>query len=128
MSIESVIPSNHLILYRPLFSSCLQSFQTSGSFQMSQFFGSGGQSVGVSTSTSVLPMNTRTDLLWDGLVGSPCSPRDSQQSSPTPQFKSIILWHSAFFIVQHSHPYMTTGKNHSFDCVDLCQQSDVSAF
>ena len=31
----------------------------------------------------------RTDLLWDGLVGSPCSPRDSQRSSPTPQFKSI---------------------------------------
>jgi len=51
----------------------------------------------------------RTDLLQNGLVGSPCSPRDSQESSPTPQFKSI-LQHSAFFTVQLSHPYMTTGK------------------
>ena len=52
----------------------------------------------------------RTDFLYDGLVGSPCSPRDSQESSPTPQFKSIILWCSALFIFQFSHPYMTTGK------------------
>ena len=55
--------------------------------------------------------NPRTDLLYDGLVGSPCCPRDSQESSPIPQFKSIkILWHSAFFIVQFSHPYITVGK------------------
>ena len=52
----------------------------------------------------------RTDLLQEGLVGSPCSPRDSQESSSTPQFKSITFWHSAFFTVQLSHPYMTTGK------------------
>ena len=55
-----------------------------------------------------------TDYLLDGLVGSPCCPRDSQESSPTPQFKSIkkasIFQCSAFFIVQLSHPYMTTGK------------------
>ena len=38
------------------------------------------------------------------------SPRDSQESSPTPQFKTPILWHSAFFITQLSHPYTTTGK------------------
>ena len=56
---------------------------------MSQLFASGGQSIGVSASTAVLPMNTRTDLLLDGMVGSPCCPRDSQESSPTPQFKSI---------------------------------------
>ena len=42
--------------------------------------------------------------------------------------KESILPHSAFFMVQLSHPYMTTGKNHSFDYMDLCQQSDVSAF
>ena len=43
------------------------------------------------------------------MVGSPCSPRDSQESSPTPQFKSI---NSSVlnFIVQPSHPYMTTGE------------------
>ena len=58
MSIPSVMPSNHLILCRP-FSSCLQSFPASGSFQMSQFFKSGGQSIGVSASTSVFPMNTQ---------------------------------------------------------------------
>ena len=58
MSIESVMPSNPLILCRPL-SSCLQSFPASGSFQMSQLFAPGGQSIGVSASTSVLPMNTQ---------------------------------------------------------------------
>ena len=42
--------------------------------------------------------------------------------------KALILCFSAFFIVQLSHPYMTTGKNHSFDKMDLCQQSKVSAF
>ena len=42
--------------------------------------------------------------------------------------KTSILWHSAFFMVQLSHPYMTIGKNHSFDYTDLCRQSDVSAF
>ena len=52
-----------------------------------------------------------TDLLWDGLVGSPCSPRDSQESSPTTQFKSINSLALTFFIVQLSHPYVTTGKN-----------------
>ena len=52
----------------------------------------------------------RIDFPYDGLVGSPCSPRDSHKSSPTSQFKSINSLHSAFFIVQLSHPYMTTGK------------------
>ena len=70
------------------FSSCSQTFLASGSFQMSQLFPSGGQSIEVSPSTSVLPMNTQD---WSplGLVGSPRSPGDSQESSPTPQFKSI---------------------------------------
>ena len=58
------------------FSSCSQSFPALGSFPMSQLFASGGQSIGVSASTSVLPMNTQD---W-----SPCSPRDSQESSLTP--------------------------------------------
>ena len=57
----SVMPSNHLILCHP-FSSCLKSFPAWASFQMSQLFPSGGQSIGVSASTSVLPRNTRTDL------------------------------------------------------------------
>ena len=56
MSISSVMPSNHLSTVIP-FSSCPQSFPASGSFQMSQLFTSGGQSIGVSASTSILPMN-----------------------------------------------------------------------
>ena len=66
----------------------LQSFPASGSFQMSQVFASGGQKIGVVASASVLPMGIQDRFLWDGWVGSPCSPRDSQESSPTPQFKS----------------------------------------
>ena len=67
MSIESVMPSNHLILCRP-FSSCPQSFPASGSFPMSQLFASGGQNIGVWTSTSVLPMNTQ-DWSTSGWTG-----------------------------------------------------------
>ena len=85
----------------------VQSFLASGSFIVSHFFTSRGQSIGVSASASVLPMTPRNDL-QNGLVGSPCSPRDSQESSPTPQFKSINS--SALFTVQLSHPYTTTGK------------------
>ena len=69
MSIESVMPSNHLILCHP-FSSHPQSFPASGSFQMSQLFASGGQNIGVSASTSVLPMNTQdwSPLGWTGWI------------------------------------------------------------
>ena len=66
------------------FSSCPQSLPASGSFPMSQHFAWGGQNIGVSASVSVLPMNTQDWSPLDGLVGSPCSPRDSQESSPTP--------------------------------------------
>ena len=70
------------------FSSCLQSFPASGSFQMSQFFSSGGQSIGVSPSVSVLPMNIQNwfPLRWTGWI-SLQSKRLQQESSPTPQFK-----------------------------------------
>ena len=63
MSIESVMPSNRLILCHPL-----PSFPASGSFQMSLFFASGGQSIGVSALASVLPMNIQ-DLFPLGLTG-----------------------------------------------------------
>ena len=71
------------------FSLCLWSFTLSGSFPVSRLFPSGGWSIGVSASTSVLPKTPRTDLLWDVLVGSPCSSGYCQESSPTPQLKSI---------------------------------------
>ena len=66
-SIKSVMPSNPLSSVIP-FSSCLQSFPASGSFPMSRFFTSGGQSIGVSTSASVLPMNIQ-DWFPLGLTG-----------------------------------------------------------
>ena len=71
------------------FSSHLQSFPASGSFQMSQLFTSCGQSIGVSASASVLPVNTQDwfPLGWNGWIS--CSASDSQESSSTPQFKSI---------------------------------------
>ena len=70
------------------FSSCPQSLPASESFPMSQLFAWGGQSNGASASASFPPKKYRADLLQNGLVGSPCSPRDSQESS-TPHFKSI---------------------------------------
>ena len=92
------------------FSSRLQSFPASGSFQMSHFFTSGGQSIGVSASTSVLPMNIRTDFLlmnWLDLAVWGILKSLFQCHS----LKASILQHSAFFIVQLSYPYMATGKN-----------------
>ena len=69
MSIELVMPSNHLVLYWSL-CPCLQSFPASGSFQMTQLFPSGGQNTGVSASTSVLPLNTQNQfpLGWTGWI------------------------------------------------------------
>ena len=71
------------------FSSCPQSLPESESFPMSQPFAWGGQSTGVSASASVLPMNIQDWYSLTGLVGSPCSPSDSQESFPKPQFKGI---------------------------------------
>ena len=89
MSIESVRPSNHFSSSVFPFSSCLQSFPASGSFLMSRFFTSGGQSIGALASASVLPMSIRGWFPLDWLVWSPCCPRDSQESSLVPQFKTI---------------------------------------
>jgi len=61
-----------------------------GSFLMNRPYESGGQSIGASASASVLQWIFRNDCLWDWLVWSPCSPRDSQESFPTPQFKNTI--------------------------------------
>ena len=97
------------------FSSCPQSLPASESFPKSQLFAWGGQSTGVSALEHSFQRNPRTDLLQNGLVGSPCSPRDSQESSPTPQFKSISslvlsFLHSPTLTSIHDH-----WKNHSLD-------------
>ena len=93
------------------FSSCLQSFPASGSFQMSQFFASGGQNIRVSTSTSVFSMNIQDGfpLGWTGWI-SLQSRGLSKSLLQHHSSKASILQCSAFFIVQLSHPYMTTGK------------------
>ena len=97
------------------FSSCPQSFPASGSFQMSHLFTSGGQSIGFSASTSVLPMNTQdwSPLRWTGWIS--LQSNDSQESSPTPHFKSInssalSFLHCPTFTSIHDH-----WKNHSLD-------------
>jgi len=97
------------------FSSCPQSLPASGSFPMSQLFTWGGQSIGVSASASVLPMNNQDWSPLEWTVGSLCSPRDSQESSPTPHFKSInssalSFLHSPTLTSIHDH-----WKNHSLD-------------
>ena len=103
-SLSSVLPFSHL-----------QSFPASRSFQTSQFFTSGIQSIGVSASASVLPMNIQDwfPLGWTGWISLPS--KDSQESSPTPQFKSINSLALSFL---HS-PTLTSihdcWKNHSLD-------------
>ena len=113
VSIESVMPSNHSSSVIP-FSSSLQSFPALGSFPVSQVFPSGGQSTAVSISASVLPMNTQ-DWSPSGWTGwSPCSPRDSQESSPTPQFKSINSLAFSFLYRPTLTSIHNYWKNHSF--------------
>ena len=114
------------------FSSCPQSFPASRSFQMSQLFISCGQSIGISASTSVLPMNTQdwSHLGWTGwmdwldvLVVQRTLKSLLQHHSS----KSSILLYSACFIVQLSHPYMTPGKTIVLTRWTFLQ-SNVSAF
>ena len=90
------------------FSSCLQSFPVSGSFLRSQFFTSGGQSIGASALASVLSMNFRTDFFridWFDPLAVQGTLKSLFHSS-----KASVLWLSAFFMIQFSHPHMTTGK------------------
>ena len=93
------------------FSSHLQSLPASGSFQMSQLFISDGQSIGVSASASVLPMNTQDwfhfRMDWLDLLAVQGTLKSLLQHHSS---KESIIRHSAFFTVQLSHPYMTTGK------------------
>ena len=111
ITIEFVMPSNHLSLCHPLLL-LPSSFPASGSFQMSQFFASGGQSTGLSALASVLLMYMQAGLIsfsmdWlDCLVGHRTLKSLLQHHSS----KASVLWHSAFFTVQLSHAFMITGK------------------
>ena len=110
MSIELVMPSNHLILCCPLLllSSVFPSIRVFSN--ESSLFPSGGQSIGVSASPSVLPMNTQdwSTLGWTGWIS--LSSQGLKSLLQHQSSKASILRCSAFFTVQLSQPYMTTGK------------------
>ena len=111
MSVKSVMPPN-ISSSVVRFSSCPQSVSPSGSFPMSWLFASGGQSIGASA--AVLPMNIQGLFPLELTGWSPCCPRDSQESSPAPQFKSInSLPLSCLYgpTLTSVHDYW---KNHSF--------------
>ena len=93
----------------------LQSFPASRSFQTSQFFTSGIQSIGVSASASVLPMNIQDwfPLGWTGWISLPS--KDSQESSPTPQFKSINSLALSFLYSPTLTSIHNYWKYHSLD-------------
>ena len=110
------------------FSSCPQSFPASGSFLMSQFFTAGGQSIGASALASVFPMNIQDwfPLGWTGWIS-------LQSKGLSRVFSNITVQKHQFFSAQPSYcPTLTSmqdyWKNHSFDSIDLCWQSSVSAF
>ena len=110
------------------FSSCLQSFPASGSFQKSQFFASRGQSIGVSASASVLPMNIQDWFLLGltGLIFLQFKRLSRVFSHTTVQsISSSVLSFLYSPTLTSIHDYW---KNHSFDNMDLCWQSNVSAF
>ena len=115
MSIELVMPSNHLT-FVVFISSCLQSFPASGSFPISQFFASGGQSIGV-FSFSISPSNKYSGPIsfridWLDLLAVQGTLKSLLQHHSS---KASILRHSVFFIVQLSHPYIS-----HFSRVRLC--------
>ena len=106
ISIESVMPANHLVLCHPLLHLPSIFFPASGSFPMSWLFTSGGQNVGVSASASVLPMNIQDwfPLRLTGWI--------SLQSKGFSRIfpSTTVLQCSVHFMFQHSHLYLTTGK------------------
>ena len=109
-----MVASNHLILCCSLL--LLPSiFPSIRVFFNGQVFVSGGQSTGASASVSVLPMNIQDWFSLDGLVGSPCCPRASQESSATPQFKSIYSLVLSFLYSPTLTSIPNYWKSHSFD-------------
>ena len=110
------------------FSSCLQPFPASGSFPMSQFFTSGGQSIVVSASASVLPMNTQewSPLGWTGWISLQSKGLSNVFSNTTVQKHQFFSTQPSIWFNSHIHVWLL--KNHSFDYTDLFQQNNVSAF
>ena len=114
-SIKSVMPSSHLILCHPLLLVPPNPSQHQSLFQWVNSSHEVAKVLEFQLQHHSFQRNPRADLLQNRLVGSPCSPRDSQESSPTPQFKSIncsalSFLHSPTLISIHDH-----WKNHSLD-------------
>ena len=110
------------------FSSCPQSLPASGSFPVSQLFPWGGQSIGVSASVSVLPMNTQDwsplGLDWLDLLAVQGTLKSLLQHHSSKTSVSVLSFlYSPTVTSIHDH-----WKNHSLDQTDLCWQSNVSAF
>ena len=107
------------------FSIHLQSFPASGSFQMSQFFTSGGQSIGASASASVLPMNNQdwSPIGWASWISLQTKGLSRIFSNTTVQKHQFFSTQLSPLTYIHDH-----WKNHSPDQTDLCWQSNVSAF
>ena len=108
-----------------LFSSCLLSFPTSGSFPMSRLFALGGQSIGASASASVLPMNIQGWVPWVLPCLISLLSKASKESSPAPQLESINSSPLSFLYIPTLISIHDYWKNHSFDYKYLCQQSSV---
>ena len=110
------------------FSSCPQSFPAAGSFPMSQFFTSGGQRIGPSASTSVLPMIIQDwfPLGWTGCISLQTKGLSRVFSNTTVQ--KYQFYSTQLSLWSNSHIHNDYSKNHSFDHMDLCWQSGVSAF
>ena len=118
MSIESVMPSKHLILSSPSHPAFNLS-QHQGLFQWVNFSHQVAKLL-VSASALVLPKNIQDWFPLTLTGGSPCSPRDAQESSPIPQFKSISF-SVLSFLYGPSLPFIHDyWKKHSFDYTDLC--------
>ena len=131
ISVESVMPSSHLILIVP-FSSHLQSFSASGSFPMSQFFTLDSQSIGASA--SVLPMNIQDwfPLGIAGLISLLSKGLSRVFSNTTVQKHQFFGAQLSLWSNSHIHTWLLDYYHmdyyHSFDYTDLCQWSNVSAF
>ena len=128
MPIESVMPSSHLILCCPLLLLPPIPPSIRVFFQWVNSSHEVDKVLEFQLQHQSFQWTAKTYLLQDGLVGSPCSPGDFQESSPTPQFKSIhfsglSFLHSPTLTAIHDH-----WKNHSLDQTDLCWWSNVSAF
>ena len=120
MSIESVVPPNHLILSPPS-PPALNLSQHQDIFEWVNSLHQVAKALELHLQRQSFQWIFRVDFLWDWLCWNPCCPRDSQESTQYQNLKTSVLWLSACFMIQLSHLYMTTGKT-----IDLTIRTFVS--